>query len=166
MRVIIAACSLLLSGCAITHKVELQIPGAPENRASVAVVDDRLDPSVKLQTVAGTGGGFMLLETTPPIQTALEQHLKIAYTGDAPLHVGIERLELLNKVAFMAADDMTCGIESKVKVGSAEEAFVRTRLRNTENKSPVVATMARALITTCLEAHARDISANAAATQR
>ena len=155
--------ALLVGGCAVTHKVDLPVPDAPANQASVTVSDDRLDPSLKIQTIAGTGGGFMLLESTPPIAKALEQRLLHSYSGQKPISVSIERLELLSKLAFMAADDMNCGLESSLKVGPSEQVLVRTRVRNTENRSPLVTTMARTLITACLEAHARDITAKATA---
>lgn len=165
MRFISSMCALLLAGCAVTHKVELDTPSAQGSGAPVTVADERLDPSLKLQTIGGTGGGFMLLEASPPVATALQQHLRSVYAGNSSLQVGIERLEMLSKIGFLSADDMTCGIESTVKVGR-ETTSVRTRVRNTENRSPLVTTMARQLITACLEAHAKEISAQAAGTKR
>lgn len=105
----------------------------------------------------------MLLESTPSIPQALANQVRIQYRGSVPLAIGIERLELFNKIGFLAPDDMSCGIESTVRAEGGKNSLVRTRVRNTENMSPVVTTMARILISQCLDAHAKDIAEAAGA---
>ena len=158
MRILVIA-ALCLSGCAVTHKVEL--PDAPRSTGSapVNVQDSRLDTTLRIQSIAGTGGGFLLFESNPSIASALADRVKASYRGQAALQIGIERLELFGKIGFMAPDDMTCGVESTLTAGGGATTTVRTRIRNNENVSPVVSTMARTLIAQCLDTHAKDLVA-------
>ena len=146
--------ALAVAGCAAsTQGVDLQPPVA--DGAGVQVLDSRHDTSLKLKTDTGT----LPVEIRPAVAEALRNWVAASYTGPQPFYVGLQRLEVEHQGGLASGDELSCTIESQVRVGGEVGRPVRTRVHNTASLTPDASGAVQLIVSRCLEAHARDINA-------
>jgi len=149
-----AALAAILAGCAAaTIKVDLNVPAQAAASDALTVVDERLDPLVRIQGQTFTGAAQVyVIDPQPPIAQALARELGAdgrALRGS----IAVQRLEVVSKVGFGKADDSTCQIES-----TFQGKTVRTLARDNTNMTSSVQALARAILDTCLRRHAADLA--------
>jgi hypothetical protein len=149
-----ALAALALAGCAAAEqRVDLQPPVA--SGAGVQVQDSRHDTDLKLKTDTGT----LPVEIRPPVAEALRNWVAASYTGPQPFYVGLQRLELQHQGGLASGDELSCTVESQVRVGGEVGRPVRTRVHNNARLTPDATSAVQLIVSQCLEAHARDINA-------
>ena len=147
-------CALALGGCATAEQpVDLQPPVAAG--AGVQVQDSRHDTDLKVRTDTGT----LPVEMRPPVAEALRNWVAASYTGPQPFYVGLQRLEVQHRGGLTSGDELSCTVESQVRVGGEVGRPVRTRVHNSASLTPDPASAVQLIVSQCLEAHARDINA-------
>lgn len=147
--------SLALAGCATAEqKVDLQPPAAAG--AGVQVQDSRHDTDLKVRTATGN----LPVEMRPPVAEALRNWVAASYTGPQPFYVGLQRLEVEHQGGLASGDELSCTVESQVRVGGEVGRPVRTRVHNTASLTPDATSAIQLIVSRCLETHARDINAS------
>lgn len=144
---------LALAGCAAAEqRVDLQPPAA--TGAGVQVQDSRRDTDLKVKTDTGT----LPVEIRPPVAEALRNWVAASYNGPQPFYVGLQRLEVQHQGGLASGDELSCTVESQVRVGGEVGRPVRTRVHNTASLTPDASSAVQLIVSQCLEAHARDIN--------
>jgi len=147
-------CALALGGCATAEQpVDLQPPVAAG--AGVQVQDSRQDTDLKVKTDTGT----LPVEMRPPVAEALRNWVAASYTGPQPFYVGLQRLEVQHQGGLTSGDELSCTVESQVRVAGEVGRPVRTRVHNTASLTPDATSAVQLIVSQCLETHARDINA-------
>lgn len=150
-----ALIALALAGCATTEqKVDLQPPAAAG--AGVQVQDSRHDTDLKVRTANGN----LPIEMRPPVAEALRNWVAASYTGPQPFYVGLLRMEVEHQGGLASGDELSCTVESQVRVGGEVGRPVRTRVHNTASLTPDATSAVQLIVSRCLETHARDINAS------
>jgi hypothetical protein len=150
----VVALAIALGGCAAAEqRVDLQPPVAAA--AGVQVLDSRQDTTLKVKTSTGT----LPVDVEPPVAVALRNWIAASYTGPQPFYVGLQRLEVEHQGGLTSGDELSCTVESQVRVGGEVGRPVRTRVHNNASLKPDAATAVQLIVSQCLEAHARDINA-------
>jgi len=149
-------CALALAGCATAEQpVDLQPPVAAG--AGVQVQDSRHDTDLKVRTDTGT----LPVEMRPPVAEALRNWVAASYSGPQPFYVGLQRLEVQHRGGLTSGDELSCTVESQVRVAGEVGRPVRTRVHNTASLTPDATSAVQLIVSQCLETHARDINASA-----
>ena len=148
-----ALAALAITGCAAAEqKVDLQPPAAAG--AGVQVQDSRHDTDLKVRTTSGT----LPVEIRPPVAEALRNWVAASYSGPQPFYVGLQRLEVQHHGGLASGDELSCTVESQVRVGGEVGRPVRTRVHNSASLTPDATSAVQLIVSQCLEAHARDIN--------
>jgi hypothetical protein len=146
-------CALALTGCATAEqRVDLQPPVATD--AGVQVQDSRRDTNLKVRTATDD----IAVELQPPVAQALRNWVAASYTGPRPFYVGLQRLDVEHQGGLTSGDELSCTVESQVRVGGEVGRPVRTRVHNTASLTPDATSAVQLIVSQCLEAHARDIN--------
>jgi hypothetical protein len=156
-----------IAGCAVrTHEIRV-VPDAAPSITTIRVVDGRADKQLYMNAIAfGGQSSIYPLVPVPAIEHALH-----AFIGSAASVLGvrsfnaepvitIEDIDIKNRVGFATTDDLSCRIESTVRIGAgsaANDRRVRSVTRNQSNMSPLVQTSAEVITRQCLAQHASDI---------
>lgn len=144
---------MALIGCATAEqRVDLQPPVAAD--AGVQVLDSRRETALRVRTAAGE----LPVELQPPVAQALRNWVAASYTGPQPFYVGVQRMEVQHQGGLASGDELSCTIESQVRVGGEPGRLVRTRVHNTASLTPDATRAVQLIVSQCLEAHARDIN--------
>ena len=118
------------------------------------VQDSRHDTDLKVRTA----GGPLPVEIRPPVAEALRNWVAASYSGPQPFYVGLQRLEVEHQGGLTSGDELSCTVESQVRVGGEVGRPVRTRVHNTASLTPDAASAVQLIVSRCLEAHAKDIN--------
>lgn len=120
------------------------------------VQDSRHDTDLKVRTATGN----LPVEMRPPVAEALRNWVAASYTGPQPFYVGLQRLEVEHQGGLASGDELSCTVESQVRVGGEVGRPVRTRVHNTASLTPDATSAIQLIVSRCLETHARDINAS------
>lgn len=129
--------------------------------AGVQVIDSRRQPELKVRVSrAGGASESVLVEPRPPVTEALQKWVAESYTGPQPFFVGLERLEVLH-IAGASTVELSCSIDSQVRVGGESGHRVRTTFRGQDSASTAITAAIQTVLSQCIQSHAKDINATA-----
>lgn len=120
------------------------------------VQDSRHDTDLKVRTANGN----LPIEMRPPVAEALRNWVAASYSGPQPFYVGLLRMEVEHQGGLASGDELSCTVESQVRVGGEVGRPVRTRVHNTASLTPDATSAVQLIVSRCLETHARDINAS------
>ena len=133
----------------------------------VRVVDGRPDKQLYMNSITFTGQTYLYpLAPDPPLAEALRGFIQLAArshgfsrsNGD-PL-ITVEAIDIKNRVGFALPDDMSCQMESTLRIGVAAQGTehrVRSFARSQQNLSALVQTSAEVIVKECLAQHANEV---------